>query len=94
MPDVEIGGVATSERPPRCHLCNEAFDYDNEDEVILIVRPALLEQSSKSGRLRLVEMEFNLQGTDYDNDDHLLWHYLCLAAALHDPSVIGHKHDY
>jgi len=78
---------------PRCALCGEPFEPDNEDEIILVIHPMLLETSKKSGRVRLVDYEFNVQRNGLDGLGKFYWHYECAVEQLLDPSVIGHFYD-
>ena len=92
LPDEVTGtnAISTREAPPCCDICGRPFKADDEDDVILIVRPALLETSRKSGRLRMVECDFNIKGGGLDGVDFLRWHFLCLVEQLQDSTLIGY----
>ena len=74
---------------PRCNICREGFKADDPDEVIIRVRPYLLETSAKSGRKRFVEQDFRIKVNELDGCDYLVWHLRCLVDELQDPSIVG-----
>ena len=89
-PDTEI--VKTMKTPLVCLLCKCPVKADDEDEVLLLVRPAYLRKSKKSGRFRVEELEFNLKRPDLEGHEYLVWHFKCAADELLDPSVIGYEY--
>ena len=84
--------MKTLERAPTCNICGNDFEADDPDEVIVCVKPMYLETSKKSGRLRMIELEFNFKQPDLEGYDYLLWHYKCLVEELGDPAVIGYAY--
>lgn len=74
---------------PLCAVCGEPFESDDPDEVILVIKPMMLETSERSGRLRMVECEFASKDQELNGRDRLCLHLMCMVDQLADPSLIG-----
>jgi len=73
----------TSETAPLCDLCGKEIEAD---QLLLVVVPAHVERSKKSGRYKMVEDEFDFK----DEAPSLQWHFTCATEELLDPSIVGY----